>query len=73
MYRIQQQATKKALMMFKRDRRREIDAVIDYFGEWREASAARPRAVPETSSGYIASSHQFPWATGNEVRGFPEG
>ena len=35
MYRIQKQVTTEALMMLKRDRRREIDAVIDYFGEWR--------------------------------------
>ena len=73
MYRIQKQVTTEALMMFKRDRRREIDEVIDYFGEWREAPAARPRAVPGTSSGCIAWSNRFPWATGNEVRGFPGG
>ena len=73
MYRIQKQVTTEALMMFKRDRRREIDAVIDYFGEWREGPAARPRAVPGTSSGYIASNNRFPWATRSELREVPEG
>ena len=73
MYRIQQQATTDALMMFKRDRRREIDAVIDYFGEWREAPAARSRAVLGKPSGYITSSTRFAWAAANETLGFPEG
>ena len=73
MYRIRQQATKKAVMMFKRDRRREIDAVIDYFGESPEAHAARPRAVPGKPSRYIISNSRFAWAAGNETLGFPEG
>jgi len=73
MYRIQQQATTEALMMFKRDRRREIDAVIDYFGEAREAPAARPRAVPSASSRFIASDNRFGWVAANEALGFPEG
>ena len=73
MYRIQQQATTEALMMFKRDRRREIDAVIDYFGEAREAPAARPRAVPGAPSRFIASNNRFGWVAANEVLEFPEG
>ena len=73
MYRIQQQATKKAVMMFKQDRRREIDAVIDYFGESPEAHAARVRAVPGKPGRYIISNSRFAWAAGNETLGFPEG
>ena len=73
MYRIQQQATKKAVMMFKQDRRREIDAVIDYFGESPEAHAARPRAASGKTSSYIISNNRFAWAVGNEALGFPEG
>jgi len=73
MYLIQKQVTTEALMMFKRDRCREIDAVIDYFGEWREAPAARSRAVPGKPSGYITSSTRFAWAAANETLGFPEG
>ena len=71
MYRIQQQATTETL--FKRDRRREIDAVIDYFGESREAPAALPRAVPSASSRFIASDNRFGWVAANEALGFPEG
>ncbi len=73
MYSVQKQVTTGALMMFKRDRRREIDAVIDYFGEWREAPAARSRAVPGQPSRYITSSTRFAWAAANETLGFPEG
>ena len=32
MYQVQKPVTKETRMIFKRDRRREIDAVIDYFG-----------------------------------------
>jgi hypothetical protein len=73
MYGIQRQVTKDALRMFKRDRRREIDAVIDYFGESREAPASRSQAIPGVPSGYVPSSNRFGWVAANEAPGFPEG
>lgn len=45
MHRDWKQVTSEAVMMFRRDRRREIDAVIDYFGETREARASRPGPI----------------------------
>jgi hypothetical protein len=40
--------------MFRPDRRRQIDAVIDYFGESREASAADSRPAPAVMGEYLA-------------------
>jgi hypothetical protein len=65
--------TKEALMMFKRDRRREIDAVIDYFGESRGVPAFRSRSVPGASIAYVTSSSRFACAIPDEALVFPEG
>ena len=66
MHQAQREAAMEALMMFKRDRRREIDAVIDYFGGSRDTRALRSREAPETSN-------RFAYAAANEALGFPEG
>jgi len=72
MYRVQKPVTKEALMIFKRDRRREIDAVIDYFGEPRTAPVLRPRPAPGEPSGYVTAGDRFACTTADEVLGFPE-
>jgi hypothetical protein len=43
-----------AATMFGPDRRRRIDAVIDYFGESREAHAPRPRPSLAAIREYLA-------------------
>ena len=71
MYRVQKPVTKEALVIFKRDRRREIDAVIDYFGEARTSPALQPRSAPDGPR-YVTASDRFACATPGEALGFPE-
>jgi hypothetical protein len=40
--------------MFRSDRRRQIDAVIDYFGESRQARAPRFRLILGVTGEYVA-------------------
>jgi hypothetical protein len=46
-------------MMFRPDRRRQIDAVIDYFGESREARAPEPRPPLKAIGEYLAFTVRF--------------
>jgi hypothetical protein len=52
---------------FRPDRRRQIDAVIDYFGESREARAPDSRSAPAVMGAYLAFAIRFARARAHEV------
>lgn len=62
-----QGVTTEAVMMFRRDRRRQIDAVIDYFGGSQDARVPRPRPTVGASGEYVAWTDRFARAGAGEV------